>query len=177
MTRGPLIAGVLALTGLLAPKMIHVPPTLLWNASASAPIGLYAVRPIRRLTPGEMVVIALPGPLARFAAERRYLPLGVPLIKPVAAVAGQTVCRSGLAVTIGAALAANARASDGRGRPLPVWRGCRRLGPSQMFVMNTAVPDSFDGRYFGPLSASAVLGQAWPLWTRPSLPTRQGAEP
>ena len=33
-------------------------------------------------------------------AARGYVPRGVPLLKPVAAVAGARVCRSGLAVTI-----------------------------------------------------------------------------
>ena len=31
--------------------------------------------------------------------------------------------------------------------------------------MNWDVPDSLDGRYFGPIPASSVIGRALPLWT------------
>ena len=32
--------------------------------------------------------------------------------------------------------------------------------------MNPASKHSFDGRYFGPLPASSIVGRAVPLWTR-----------
>ena len=51
------------------------------------------------------------------------------------------------------------------GRPLPVWRGCRRIAHGELFLMNFDVPDSLDGRYFGPLPASTVIGRAVPLYT------------
>jgi len=31
--------------------------------------------------------------------------------------------------------------------------------------MNWDVPDSLDGRYFGPIPTSSVIGRALPLWT------------
>jgi len=31
--------------------------------------------------------------------------------------------------------------------------------------MNAAVADSFDGRYFGPIAATAIIGKAQQLWT------------
>jgi conjugative transfer signal peptidase TraF len=166
--RNLLIIGGLAVAGLLVPAAIRTPPGLVWNASASAPIGLYAVRPMHRPVRGVLAVITPPASLAQFAAERHYLPLGVPLIKPVEATGGHTVCRSDLTITIDQRAVGRALARDGHGRPLPVWQGCRTLGPGEIFVMNATVRDSFDGRYFGPLPTSAVLGRARPLWTDPS---------
>ena len=58
-----------------------------------------------------------------------------------------------------------ARERDGRGRPLPVWQGCRVLAAGEIFVMNWQSADSFDGRYFGPIPSSAVIGDAIPVWT------------
>ncbi|MET3837735.1 type IV secretory pathway protease TraF [Brevundimonas sp. UYEF29] len=54
---------------------------------------------------------------------------------------------------------------DRRGRPLPVWQGCRLVANGELFLMNWQVRDSLDGRYFGPLPASAVIGRATPLYT------------
>ncbi len=39
------------------------------------------------------------------------------------------------------------------------------LGPGEVFLLNTAAPDSFDGRYFGPVSTNSIIGKATPLWT------------
>lgn len=166
--RGLLVIGGVAVAGLLVPAVIRTPPGLLWNASASAPIGLYIMRPMRGPVRGILVVIVPPAPIARFAADRHYLPLGVPLIKPVAATVGHTVCRADLTITIDHRAVGRALARDGHGRPLPVWQGCRTLGAGEVFAMNAAVRDSFDGRYFGALPTSAVLGRARPLWTEPS---------
>src|SRR5690606_34287394 len=54
---------------------------------------------------------------------------------------------------------------DRVGRDLPVWQGCRVIGDSEIFLMNGQVRDSLDGRYFGPIPASSVIGRAIPLWT------------
>jgi type IV secretory pathway protease TraF len=58
-----------------------------------------------------------------------------------------------------------ALARDRRGRELPVWQGCRTLGAGEIFLMNWDVQDSLDGRYFGPILKSSVIGRALPLWT------------
>src|SRR5690606_23795810 len=104
-------------------------------------------------------------------SARGYLPEGVPLLKHIAAKAGQRVCRIGDAVSVDARRVAIARARDGQGRPLPVWQGCRTLRPGELLLLNPAHPDSLDGRYFGPLPASAVIGRATPLWLRAPSPT------
>ncbi len=146
-------------------------PRVIWNASASAPIGLYRIHPQSDPPTGALVAIAPPERLAHWLSARGYLPEGVPLLKHVAAKAGQRVCRAGVMVSVDARPVAIARARDGRGRPLPVWQGCRTLRPGELLLLNPAHPDSLDGRYFGPLPASAVIGRATPLWLRASSPT------
>ncbi|HWL47257.1 MAG TPA: S26 family signal peptidase, partial [Sphingomonadaceae bacterium] len=88
------------------------------------------------------------------------------LLKAVAAKAGQRVCRIGDTVSVDARRVAITRARDGRGRPLPVWQGCRTLKRGEIFLLNPSVPDSLDGRYFGPLPVSTVIGRATPLHLR-----------
>ncbi len=157
---GALFCGLFGAVAMLAPQ-----PRLLWNASASVPVGLYAIDVGAAPARGDLVAIAPPAPLAEWLAGRGYLPRGVPLLKRVAAIEGALVCRSGTFITIDGAPAARARPADRVGRALPLWLGCRRLERSKLFLLG-ASPDSLDGRYFGPLPASAVIGTAHPILTR-----------
>src|SRR3546814_1519836 len=68
---------------------------LVWNASASAPIGLYSVSPGVPADPGDMVIARVPQLWRDLAARRHYLPANVPLVKRVAAAAGDDVCGLG----------------------------------------------------------------------------------
>ena len=101
-----------------------------------------------------------------FPVARLYLPRGVPLLKHVAALGGQRVCRVGAAVSIDGVTVGEALGHDRRGRPLPVWQGCTVLAADQVFLFNADRPDSLDGRYFGPLSRTTIVGRAQPIWTR-----------
>jgi len=141
------------------------PPWLVWNASASAPIGLYAVATITEVQASDLVVVRPPEPLARFLADGGYLPLGLPLLKHVTALAGQSVCRIGLTITVDDLAVGEARERDSRGRSLPTWRGCRVIGQGEVFLMNRESALSLDGRYFGSLPAASIVGRAIPLWT------------
>ena len=89
---GCVIATYVAVLGATASALLHPSPRLIWNASASVPIGLYAVHPADTLQVTELVVVRPPNDLARFLAERHYLPEGVPMLKRVLALPGQTVC-------------------------------------------------------------------------------------
>ncbi|MGH6652959.1 MAG: S26 family signal peptidase [Sphingopyxis sp.] len=140
-------------------------PRLVWNASASAPIGLYRIDTDAAPQVGDLVAIDPPPELAGFLAARGYLPRGLPLLKRVAALPGALVCRSGTFVTIDGTGVARALARDRANRPLPVWTGCRSVGRGELFLLNTA-PDSLDGRYFGALPAAGLIGTAHPLLTR-----------
>jgi conjugative transfer signal peptidase TraF len=142
----------------------HPMPRLLWNASASVPVGLYAIHPAGRLMANELLVVKPQAALAQFMSARRYLALGVPLVKHVAALPGQIVCRSGRTITVDGIVEAEALDRDTRGRKLPVRQGCRTVQLGEVFLMNAGVPDSFDGRYFGPVPDSTIIGSATPLW-------------
>jgi conjugative transfer signal peptidase TraF len=154
----------------------HPMPRLLWNASASVPIGFYVIHPAGRLTVGELLAVRPPAPLAQFMAVRRYLAFGVPLIKHVAALPGEIVCRSGFTITVDGIAEAQALDRDARGRKLPVWQGCRTVRSGEVFLMNAGVPDSFDGRYFGSVSDSTIIGSATPLWLPGQRSSRNAAQ-
>ncbi len=162
--RSFLPAGVVV-AATLATLTVPVSRYAVWNATASVPTGFYAIRGKASLHVGERIAIEPPPELRRLLAERHYLPTGVPLLKRIAAVRGQRVCRFAHGITIDGQFVGAARARDRLGRPLPAWFGCQTLRTGELFVMNPAAPDSFDSRYFGVLRMTDVIGRATPIWT------------
>ncbi len=165
MKRRSMIFAAIVSCATLTTLAVPVARFAVWNATASVPTGLYAIRGKASLHVGERVAIEPPPELRRLLAERHYLPTGVPLLKRIAAVRGQRVCRDALSITIDGQYVGAARPQDRLGRPLPIWAGCHVLRIGELFVMNPAAPDSFDGRYFGVLRLTHVIGRAAPVWT------------
>lgn len=171
MTRfGYVMTAYFASMATIITAFVHPAPRLIWNASASVPVGLYRMEAATSPEVGDLVAATPPDDLGAFMAGRHYLPRGVPLLKHVAAIGGQRVCRRGDAIVIDGHRTGTARGRDRLGRPLPRWSGCRKLAHDQIFLMNAAVPDSFDGRYFGPLPARNVIGRLSPVWTTTASP-------
>ena len=164
MKVGPLLGMTIAVALIVAPTVAHQPPLLIiWNASPSVPVGLYLVT---RASPrvGNLVVLRLPPVIAAFAARRGYLPASAHLVKPVAAVAGDLVCRFGERVLVRGVLAGIAEDADADGNAMPTWQGCRIVQTGEVFVLGDH-PRSFDSRYFGPLDTASIVGRVVLLWS------------
>ncbi|WP_044422147.1 S26 family signal peptidase [Pseudomonas syringae group genomosp. 3] len=147
-------------------------PRLTYNPSDSVAVGWYRIEPFdprtaslpRPLSVDSIVLVPLPAEAAVLAAQRGYLPTRIPLLKRVGAVAPQHVCIIAGQVRIDGVPTAAVLRADRLGRPLPSLQLCRRLEPGELFLLSVTNPASFDSRYFGPVSASAVIGAAHPLW-------------
>ena len=162
---GLFATGTIALVALLLPAVKCPDLRLVWNASASVPLGLYRIEPGERARVGELVAVRPSPALTRFMAERRYVEANALLLKPLAAKGGATVCRVGMRVTINGQYVATALPRDRFRRPLPRWSGCLRLRPNQLFLIAPKTAASFDSRYFGPVNRNRIIGRAVPLWT------------
>jgi conjugative transfer signal peptidase TraF len=162
--RSILVAGAIAIAIMTFSLCAKPIPRLLWNASESVPVGLYSVQPVRKLAVSNLVVAKPPEPLAVFLADGGYLPYGVPLVKTVLALAGQSICRHKLHISVDGIEIGAALDHDRRGRALPVWQGCRVITKDEVFLMNRNERASLDGRYFGPIPLSAIVGRAEPVW-------------
>jgi conjugative transfer signal peptidase TraF len=151
---------------IVAPTVAQQPLLVVWNASPSVPFGLYLVT---KVSPGvgDLVVLRLPPVIAAFAARRGYLPTSAYLLKPIAAVTGDLVCRFGERVLVRGALAGIAEDADADGNAMPSWQGCRVLQTGEVFVLADH-PASFDSRYFGPLHTASIAGRAVLLWSHRS---------
>jgi conjugative transfer signal peptidase TraF len=162
------VSGLLVLAALIpaplaAGAALLDAPLVLLNTSPSEPFGLY-----RRVTaaPAPGVLIAFRPPQAAMG----YLRIALPgrargsILKAVAAGEGTRVCADAQLVVEGRVLGPIA-AHDRAGRPLPRWRGCRRLSAGEYVVFSDRIPNSFDSRYYGPVGAADILGVYAPLWT------------
>ncbi|CKH63538.1 S26 family signal peptidase [Achromobacter xylosoxidans] len=173
--RARIVLAGLAACGLAAlawASFVHPLPRLIYNPSDSVAVGWYRVDPLRHrpgslprpLSVDSIVLTTLPPDAAALAAQRGYLPARVPLLKRVGAVAPQHVCVFDALVWIDGVPVAAVRPADRLGRALPSWPQCRQLRPGELFLLSSTNPASFDSRYFGPVSTSAVIGVARPIW-------------
>jgi len=163
---GVLGCGFAAILALLEASHDPRDAAFVWNVTSSAPIGLYRVHMAKTLHRGDVVLVMPPEWVQRLAAARRYLPEHIPLVKRIAALAGQKLCaKNGIILIDDKPVAARLRV-DSSGRALPAWQGCHTLHSNEVFLLMKDVRTSFDGRYFGPVPVSSVLGKLQPLWTR-----------
>lgn len=151
-------------TALVATLVWPPRPVLVWNASASSPMGLYRIGPAEDLRRGDMVVAWPPEPARELGAARHYLPRNVPLVKRVAAAEGDSVCAAGEAVFVNGRLEALRRIEDPSGRSMPWWTGCEALREGELFLLTADLPEAFDGRYFGLTRRELVVGRARLIW-------------
>ena len=148
-----------ALIGLPATGIL--PSILLYNPSESAPLGWYRVEPMEVISRGDLVVSNLPDAASRLAIQRRYLASGIPVIKTVRALEGDTVCAANGVLLINGTPTVRLLSADRMERTLPSpWKACRQLHAGEVLLLSERTPDSFDGRYFGVVREGDIIGRA-----------------
>ena len=164
-----LVATAVPALALAVASVVGLPKKLIYNASESAPVGFYWIdqQPILR---GDYVYVRVPQRGRSLIVERGYLPPDVPLVKRIAGLHGDRVCRVGVEVSVNGTVLAAAKRRDGLGRRMPDWHGCHIVTGQAVFLLQDH-PDSFDSRYFGPVDRRLIIGRA----TRLSLPRRKAA--
>jgi conjugative transfer signal peptidase TraF len=155
------LLGICALTNALACILAS---HLIWNRTASLPLGVYARSPGVHVSAGVLVALRVPPAVRPLVLERHYLPDGSLLIKPVAAVAGDQVCVRRRILFINGAPFGAVLPRDSEDRELPVYAGCGVLPEGQVFLASHH-PRSFDSRSFGPVDVHTLQGTVTPLWT------------
>jgi conjugative transfer signal peptidase TraF len=152
----PLIVANLGLAILAsAPAFQDYPPFII-NETISMAKGVYAytdnVNAIKRK---DIVALKMTIGANAYLVDELGYPKRTLLIKRVAALSGDVICRHGMRVTINAQTV-TAQSKDRFGNLLPVWDGCAVLLPNQVFLLGDH-PSSFDSRYFGPVTKGQLL--------------------
>lgn len=140
------------------------------NLTPSEPVGIY-----RRVAGGAErgVLVWLKQPADRTASVlHRYAPVNIPLIKRVAAVAGDVVQVGAHSVRIDGTLWPDSAPldRDAEGNSLqPYPFGTYHVRAGQLWVLSQN-PRGIDSRYFGPVEISSVISQLVPVvvWSNPA---------
>lgn len=144
---------------------------VIFNFTDSAPTGLWIIEPLHNLSVKRGTLIAVCPPdsyLVRAVADFRLLPQGdcpganvAPLLKPAAAVSGDVVrLYKGELATVNGITLPNTIAKS----TLPSWpNGEYLVKPGEVWLFSSYSKDSFDSRYFGPVSVANIRGLAAPL--------------
>lgn len=136
------------------------------NLSCSEPVGLYVVTPLHgNIKRGETVLMRCPEGFQKYLYSRKWLPEGWPLFKTIGGVPGDTFCVSNADFTVQGKVLGPVYSTDGKGLPMPVIRGCRAVQENHFLPIATGLKSSFDGRYFGAVPVSLVIGTARPVLT------------
>ncbi len=148
-TRSSLVLGVLVLAAVVSTRWIRC------NVSPSVPYGLYLLRTVQTpLAHGTLVLLPMPASVRAWQWR--------PLLKPVAAIAGDEVCVRDSGLWIAGQWYGEVY-REAHGKILPHLDGCQTLQAGEVFLASTA-PRSLDGRYFGITPTSTLTAQAVPLW-------------
>ena len=145
-----------AAIALLGVASVNARDWLLYNHTPSVPAGWYA-RSSDEVAIGALVTVRAQEVAPAYAAARNFTDAGDRFIKRIAANDGDSVCADGEAIRINDRTVAHRASRDSEGRDLPRWSGCRVLSADEVFLMGDT-PDSFDSRYFGPVSADDIEG-------------------
>ncbi len=153
------VAGA-AIAGLMAGGISGTAPLFLYNGSSSLPRGWYVRSFDDPETLGEIIAFSVPpGGTAYINASPAmafYRNGAHPLIKPVVAAAGATICRMGAAFIVNGQTRGAALERDVDGTKLPDWQGCRKLQPGEVAVYSDRITNSFDSRYFAAVPAAGA---------------------
>lgn len=134
------------------------------NFTDSAPYGLWIERNDKPIKRGMLVRVCPPDtPIARSTLAYGNCPDTnvMPLLKAIAAIPGDTVrLQNGIPAMVNGKELPNTAARD----TIPAWPdGEYIVGPGQVWIFSTYSPKSFDSRYFGPVPARNILGEATPV--------------
>ncbi len=161
------VAAALTAAALTAPRDL-----VLYNHSPSVPEGLY-LRTGAPVTVGGFVTVRARDVAPEQAHQRSFEDAGDRFIKRVAAMGGARVCSDGRRLVVGSdgdgvgddgddRRAVAIRVVDVRAdQSIHGWRGCRVLDAGEVLLLGDT-EDSFDGRYWGPISTQLIEG----VWRR-----------
>jgi signal peptidase I len=150
------LANGLLVAGAALPEAIQNPPVII-NETISMAKGAYVrTGDLAHLEVGDIVALPMNASAKVYLGDRLGYPEDTMLIKRVAGISGDVMCRDGATVTINDK-SVRASFKDTMGNDLPTWSGCQALLPNEVFLLGDYT-GSFDSRYFGAVTRQELSG-------------------
>jgi len=137
---------------------------LTYQISASMPRGFYLIKPAEKIKRGDIIVFYPPKKIATFLLQHKWIAPDKLLMKHVAAITGDYVCKHNATIFINHKKVAHITHYYAPGKPLPSKPFCTTLKKNQYLALSTKIKRSFDGRYFGPIDKKTIVGKAVKLF-------------
>jgi type IV secretory pathway protease TraF len=138
------------------PDAIQDPPIII-NETISMAKGTYVrTGDAQSLKRGDIIAMPMNASAESYLGEKLGYPKDTMLIKRVAGLSGDVMCRQGIEVSINTQTV-YAAPRDSGGNVLPPWSGCHVLLPNEVFLLGDHA-SSFDSRYFGPVTKPELSG-------------------
>ncbi len=129
---------------------------VLYNPSASLEPGFY-IWVDAQIERGAVVTIPVRAVDLAYVEAGHVKAAGDRFLKRVAALPGDRVCSENGQIMINDVRVAAVSQMDSAGIALPQWSGCKTLKEGEVFLLGDD-PLSFDGRYWGVISAADIEG-------------------
>ncbi|MET0545931.1 MAG: S26 family signal peptidase [Caulobacterales bacterium] len=164
LTLKKLFVSAAAVTGLTMALLPHSSDLALYNHSKSMPVGLYwriGSGAPAKISKASIVTVRAKDVAPQMAAARHFNGPQNRFIKHVAAVVGDKVCADGSAMVVNDGVPIPRRRElpigSAKNDAAPIWSGCRVLHEDEVLLLGETA-DSFDGRYWGPVSLHLIEG-------------------
>lgn len=154
---------IVSLILMLLSPFIKTP--LYLNLTPSEKLGIYLLTPLKtNPMPGDLVLFAVPNQAKPYILGRGWMKEGGMLLKHIGAVKGDKVLIDEESIFINGKYIGPVSQNDSKGLPLPKLRGEFKIKPDHFLPIATNIPNSFDGRYFGPVPYKLIKGEAIPIF-------------
>lgn len=131
----------------------HAPIQVLYNHSASLPVGWYVASQTEHFQRDDIVLLRQPKAAERFGCVRATSKI----FKRIIAMEKDRVCIREGVITVNDQMAFGK--TDARLHKQLIWRGCKRIESGQVFLA-TEHPQSCDSRFYGPVPQNLLWGTA-----------------
>lgn len=145
---------------LLTAGYISLPHMLIYNYTASLPTGWYWLEDTDRISRGDIVLCDAEQDIMQLALQRKWIKKDTHFLKYVYGIPGDIYEIRANRYIVNGEDKGEIKRIDTEGRPMPLLTDGKYTVPDGYLLIGTEAENSFDSRYYGPVSLKNVYKKA-----------------